>query len=140
MFSYKLTDTSRIQRSDGVSFPADVDCNEYLLYQEWLLLGNTPFPADSLSVETVIAGITADVQKHLDDFARTRGYDSILSACTYASSLVPKFKAEGQYCVAARDDTWAAGYTLMADVQSGVRTMPTPVELLAALPTLTWPV
>lgn len=51
MYTYKLTATGRIQRSDGVSFPVDSSCNDYLIYQEWRLLGNTPFPADPLPVE-----------------------------------------------------------------------------------------
>lgn len=43
--------------------------------------------------------IVNKTQKRLDEFAKTRNYDGILSACTYAVSDVPKFKAEGLYCV-----------------------------------------
>lgn len=89
--------------------------------------------------EQIIAQYTAAVQKHLDDFARTRGYDGILSAATYATSTVPKFKAEGQYAVEARDATWAKCYEVLAAVEAGSRPMPTLDELLAELPVLTWP-
>ena len=89
--------------------------------------------------EQIIAQYTAAVQKHLDDFARTRGYDGIMSAATYATSTVPKFKAEGQYCVEARDATWAKCYEVLAAVEAGSRPMPTLDELLAELPVLTWP-
>lgn len=85
------------------------------------------------------AEYTAAVQKHLDDFARTRGYDNILSACTYATSTVPKFAAEGQYAVEARDATWAKCYEVLAEVEAGSRPMPTLDELLAELPVLEWP-
>jgi hypothetical protein len=91
------------------------------------------------TAEQIIAQYTAAVQKHLDDFARTRGYDGILSAATYATSTVPKFKAEGQYAVVARDATWAKCYEVLAAVESGSRPMPTLDELLAELPVLTWP-
>ena len=64
-------------------------------------------------------------QQRLDEFARTRNYDGILSACTYATSAVPKFAAEGQYAVQARDATWAALYAFMADVQAGTQPVPT---------------
>lgn len=87
-----------------------------------------------------IAMTTAAAQERLDAFARTRNYDGILSACTYATSLVPKFAAEGQYCVSARDQTWAALYALMDDVQGGTTPMPESVEaVMALLPTLEWP-
>jgi len=89
--------------------------------------------------EQIIAQYTAGVQKRLDDFARTRNYDGILSAATYATSLIPKFKAEGQYAVEARDSTWAAAYALLAEVEAGTRPMPTLEEVFAALPELVWP-
>ena len=91
------------------------------------------------TAEQIIAQYTAGVQKHLDDFARTRNYDSILSAATYATSTVPKFKAEGQYAVEARDATWAKCYEVLAVVEAGSHPMPTLDELLAELPVLTWP-
>ena len=86
------------------------------------------------TAEQIVAQYTAAVQKHLDDFARTRGYDGILSAATYATSTVPKFKAEGQYAVDARDATWAKCYEVLAAVEAGSRPMPTLEELLAELP------
>lgn len=86
------------------------------------------------------AAFTAAIQQRLDDFARTRNYDSILSACTYATSTVPKFKAEGQACVNLRDATWAAAYTILADVQAGDRPMPASIaDIEADLPAAVWP-
>ena len=89
--------------------------------------------------DRLIAEYTGAVQKHLDVFARTRGYDGILSAATYATSTVPKFAAEGQYAVEARDATWAKCYEVLAAVEAGSSPMPTLDELLAELPVLTWP-
>lgn len=80
-------------------------------------------------------------QQRLDDFARTRNYDGILSACTYATSAVPEFAAEGQYAVQARDATWAAMYAFMADVQAGTQPVPTGFEGVEPLfPPLAWPI
>jgi len=81
--------------------------------------------------------ITA-IQNRLDEFARSRGYDSILSACTYATSTNQSFAAEGQRCVELRDATWAAAYQILADVQSGLRPLPDVETLLNELPDLTW--
>jgi hypothetical protein len=89
--------------------------------------------------ERAIAEFTTKVQARLDAFARTRGYDDILSACTYATSANPKFAAEGQYCVQARDATWAKCYEVLNAVQSGQRPVPTWEELEAELPPLEWP-
>ncbi len=87
----------------------------------------------------VIAGYTRAIQKYLDDFAKTRNYDDILSACTYATSTVPKFAAEGKVAVDLRDATWAAAYDLLDKVQAGTIAAPTEAELLTMLPALAWP-
>lgn len=91
------------------------------------------------TVAEVIATYTGAIQKRLDDFARTRNYDGILSAATYATSAVPKFAAEGQYAVEARDATWAKGYEILTAVQAGTRPLPTLEALAAELPALVWP-
>ena len=82
---------------------------------------------------------TEAIQSHLDAFARTRNYDGILSAATYATSTVPKFQAEGQYAVLARDAVWAKGYEILAQVAAGARPLPTLAEVIAELPGLAWP-
>lgn len=85
--------------------------------------------------------IVAQTQQRLDDFARTRGYDGILSAATYATSTSSKFAAEGQCCVEARDATWACLYAILAEVEAGIRLAPTSFEdIEKELPVLSWPV
>lgn len=91
------------------------------------------------SQEGIVAALTTAVQKHLDDTAKTRNYDSILSLCSYAASAHPKFGPEGQAGVAWRDSVWATCYAIMADVQAGTRAVPTEADLLAALPAMAWP-
>lgn len=82
---------------------------------------------------------TASIKNHLDAFAKTRRYDGILSACTYATSSVRKFSAEGQYAVEARDATWTKFYEILADVESGIRPTPHIEEIISELPELAWP-
>lgn len=85
------------------------------------------------------AGIIAAAQADLDAFAQTRGYDGILSACTYATSTTPSFAQEGQRCVLLRDQMWGALTTMLAEVEAGTR--PVPVNYAAIkpeLPALTW--
>jgi hypothetical protein len=84
--------------------------------------------------------IVRAVQFRLDAFARTRGYDTILSACTYENSSVPKFSTEAKYCIKVRGDTWAVLYQILDDVLSAKRSAPSSyADIESELPTLAWP-
>jgi hypothetical protein len=78
------------------------------------------------------------IQGHLDATAQTRGYDHILSLCSYATSLDPVFAAEGQAGVEWRDAVWRHGYQVLADVEGGTRGIPLMGELIAELPEIGW--
>ena len=90
-------------------------------------------------MEEIQAEFTAAIQARLDAFAQTRGYDNILSAASYVASSNRQFALEGQYCVQARDDTWASGYMILNAVMTGQRPMPSLEEVFAELPVLAWP-
>jgi hypothetical protein len=80
-------------------------------------------------------------QQRLNAFATTRGYDNIASACSYATSTVPKFKSDADYCIAARDTTWTTLFVILNDVaNSGTNASTDVVEVLEQLPVLSWPV
>ncbi|MDR2935655.1 MAG: hypothetical protein LBV70_07270 [Candidatus Adiutrix sp.] len=85
------------------------------------------------------AALKAALQARLDGFARTRGYDGILSAASYAASTDPRFAAEGQYAIQARDETWRAALAVFAQVAAGEREMPAVAGFMAELPELAWP-
>lgn len=91
------------------------------------------------SVEEQTALFTMAIQKRLDDFAAGRNYDNALACATYATSTNPRFAAEGQYMVEARDATWAKGYEILDAVLAGERPMPTIEDVMAELPPLAWP-
>ena len=74
------------------------------------------------------------IQRHLDATAQGYGYTNIFTATTYATSLSPKFGPEGVVFRDWRDEVWAAGYQIIADVKNNVRTMPSDEELLTELP------
>lgn len=105
----------------------------------------------ALSAEAVAANMQASAQAlqrevidstqlRLDNFCRTRNYEGVLSACTYATSTIQKFAVEGQYAVRARDETWAALYQFLGEVQAGIRNAPRSFDdIEPLLPQLTWP-
>lgn len=107
--------------------------------QQWVVVAMTD--EEKAAVARAIQNdIVSNTQKRLDDFARTRNYDGILSLCTYATSTTPKFQQEGQYGVNARDTTWATLYQILAEVEAGTRPMPTGyADIEPLLPALEWP-
>jgi len=80
-----------------------------------------------------------EVQKHMDQKVAEREYDSMISACTYATSSNPKYGPEGQACLQWRDAVWDKCYEILAEVQAGTRQHPTIEELIDELPELIWP-
>ena len=80
--------------------------------------------------------VSEAVQKMLDDSAVTRGYDSIISECSYASST-GNFGKEAQITVNWRDAVWTYIFQVQGDIDSGARTEPTLNNLLTELPVRT---
>lgn len=100
--------------------------------------GNPVLVERVLSDEELIASYTGAVQLHLDNFAKGRGYDGIMSATTYVSSNVVRFANDASAAMLARDNTWQTCYQILADVSSGARPAPTVDELIDELPELVW--
>lgn len=138
---YQLTKYDTITRlSDGASIPKDPGNSDYQVYLAWVAQGNKPLTPPAPTVEEITASIVNAVQDRLDSFARTRNYDGILSAATYATSTIPKFATEGQYAVDVRDATWATLYSILEEVQTGKRVPPMSYEdIKEDLPILVWP-
>ena len=78
------------------------------------------------------------IQSRLDALAQSRGYDNIVSVCSYKDSPNPKFKAEADRAILLRDTTWTKCYEILNDVVDGKREIPTLDEILSELPELTW--
>lgn len=96
--------------------------------------------ADAEAGERLKAAIVASAEERLNEFARSRGYDGILSACTYANDTDnPTFAVEGQRCVDLRGQTWAKLHSMLAEVEAGARPIPSSfADIEHELPKLTW--
>lgn len=137
---YKVIDDNRvfyIPERATITLPAAESYG--FAYEAWLAAGNTPLPVDAETPQQAFARLQDVVQKRLDEWARERGYESILSLCTYATSTVPQFQVEGQRGVEVRDECWTFGYSLLAQVEAGQAPIPSEEELLQMLPRMVWP-
>ncbi len=82
---------------------------------------------------------TARVQQLLDQFAQTKGYDSMASACSYSASTIASYAAEGATAIKLRDETWSSLYSYLSSVESGASPLPKSfADIQAKLPTLSW--
>lgn len=78
-------------------------------------------------------------QDYLDKEAKSKGYDGILSACSYAASTSPRFSSEAKACIEFRDDVWLKCYQLLDNLNDGTIDQPTMKQFLKKLPSITWP-
>lgn len=92
-----------------------------------------PAPTAAQLLSAQIAVGTQKVQYHLDEIARSRGYDNIVSACSYAGAANP-FQAESKAFITWRGAVWTKCYEMMSACQAGTSPIPTEAELIAALP------
>ena len=107
----------------------------------WYLKGYAPQMPQEVFEAQLQEQMTEAVQHALDGFAKTRGYDGIMSACSYSNSTDAQFKFEADYCIQLRDTTWRMGYAILAEVKAGNRPVPTVDELITELPvgSAKWP-
>lgn len=105
--------------------------------QVWVVRDATAAEA-SAALSRIQSDYEAAIQGHLDATAQQRGYDSMLSACSYAAGSHPKFSVEGRDCIAWRSAVWEAAFKIMADVQAKNRPLPTIEEVIAELPPMVW--
>lgn len=95
-------------------------------------------PDDAQELLPTLEDVTEDfekgIQKHLDVEAKSKGYDNILSACTYAYPNNP-FQSEATSFVIWRSAVWAYCYGELEKVKTGARTMPTLEQIISELPT-----
>lgn len=78
------------------------------------------------------------VQNWMDEIAMSRGYDSILSACSYIKTGVERFDTEGQQAREWRSQVWIYCYNYLDEVLAGNRSIPTLEELIEELPKIDW--
>ena len=80
------------------------------------------------------------VRDRLNNFAKTRMYDDILSACSYVNDSNLKFKSEAEYCIQMRSETYSKLFEILSDMESNKRPLITNFNAIESeLPNLVWP-
>lgn len=112
--------------------------------QGWTYLDGVFSPPEEVSPpakteEQVKAEILAQVQENLDNFAREKNYDGILSLASYKDSTNPTFAAQAVKGIYLRDTSWATLYSILAQVDAGEMPQPNSyTDIAHLLPVLTW--
>ena len=124
--------SEEVELADGYEFKV----KDGVLMQEPSVGVTTTEVEDVPTQADIIAGYTQQVQNYLYTTAQERGYDGILSLCTYATSSNATFTKEGQAGVIWRDAVWTKCYEILAEVQAGTREVPT--DIISELPVMNW--
>lgn len=86
-----------------------------------------------------VADFDAALTRHIDATAQVRRYDNRIT-CALRAGYPGPFQAEGQAFALWMDACNLAAYTLLAEVQAGVRPLPENTQvLIEALPPMMWP-
>lgn len=114
----------------GRAIFADAVAGKFGVVAEYVAPVETP--------EQIIEVFKAAIQNTLDEAARAKGYDDIVSACSYAG-YPNVFQEEAITFGQWRANVWAYGYAELDKVIAGTRPVPTIPEILAELPALVLP-
>jgi hypothetical protein len=126
------------QRISGYTYAVDIQAQTIVatpIITDW-----TAEEIEAATVQKIEAFATAaypQVQGRLDVFARTRNYDSITSACTYALGTDPVFSVEGKRAVQMRDTVYRDLNDKLQLIRNRTLALPSVIEELN-LPALTW--
>lgn len=132
--------------SVGAIPTVEVD-EEIVEEQGWELIPTRPEPHDNyvfdgiewvekpLDIEALKHSFISAIQNLLDRKAQENGYDSILSACSYAGYENP-FRAEGEAYGIWRANCWAYCYGQLSLISNGSRLVPSIEEFMMELPIL----
>lgn len=128
-----------VERIGQMNQPIDALGDFITWIERWQARGaELDAPPPPPTTEQIIDGFKAAIQQTLDAAAQAKGYDDIVSACSYAG-YENVFQAEAIAFGVWRANVWAYGYQELAKVTAGMRPVPTVEEILAELPTLVLP-
>ena len=143
MFSfYKIVDGFLVV-GKGIKIPDDSFSEDWSLLQtkedgSYYTYYNVDGTADTAKImledkANTLQAMESAIQEYIDSQAKNRGYDGIVSACSYAG-YTNEFQTEAVSLGVWRSAVWTKAYQVQADVEAVTIPMPTVDELIAMLP------
>ncbi|MDR6521769.1 hypothetical protein J2789_004459 [Variovorax paradoxus] len=136
---YTRFETYVLRQADGAHIPLDPANSDFAAFTEWEVGGGQADQPPQLTLEQRKLALLAAVDAHLNTAARTKGYDSIISAALRAALPASPFHAEGVAFGTWMDLVYAKCYEVLAKVQSNEIAEPDEAQLIAMLPALQLP-
>lgn len=81
-----------------------------------------------LDLEDSLKNLEIQIQNKLDFFAKSWGYDSLISAASYSGSSNQKFKAEASALIGWRDRVWEWANFSLAQIKNGSAQIPSDLK------------
>lgn len=110
-----------------------VDQLPFSRFKKWKLANGEIVVDEEVEQEIIAKTYEREVENLLNNTAKEHRYDSIDTACSYASVINP-FQEESKLFVTWRGNVWNYCYQIMNDVKEKKRTIPSLDELMAELP------
>ena len=138
---HRVVESIRLERETPVvSFSVEPMTIQEILDSLWEgkeTLNPTDTPPQA--VLTLFTLASAIVTKRLDDFAKTKDYDNIVSLCSYVDDPDENLDKEGRRGRFLRSQAWTSIRGYQNQVLTGELPVPrTEKELLACVPEFTW--
>lgn len=107
-------------------------------YLAALVQPTPPAPTPATRKAGLKLAVENAIQLLLDSTAQARGYDNMLTLCSYRASTNATFASEAAAGSAWRDAVWTYFFAQLALVQSGGRSIPTLAQFMNELPAISW--
>jgi hypothetical protein len=89
--------------------------------------------------EQLLKAIEQAIEKHMDEVAQADGWDNRWS-CMARAGYVKPWQAKAIKYAQWVDECWIDSFQAQADIEAGLRAIPTPEQAVLELPEMVWPV
>lgn len=137
--SAKITGNTTVVVGTALANAIEAKLKENNIDPTKLEVANTETDWNTIPDEKVKYIVISSVQGIIDAAASSMGYDNAVSCASYATSNIPKFKAEAAAIIKYRDDAWIACYQFLNDYLAGKIKRPTLDVIMAKIPTFVPP-
>ena len=130
-----ITGQALLPVNSTTTAPPEALENHYVVFidTEW-----TQIPINPKTNDEIISELTKAIENHYDSVAKQKNYDDRYTCAMRAGITGSPFQQEGINFGVWMDNCNAYAYQVMSDCLTGLRKIPTPVELIAELPVAPW--